>query len=569
MDFRGKSHIVRIFFVIFLAFGGLFATSNPADAEARRVTDQAPFNVEVLQPVNDNFGVWWWRLRVLGGTNFAGSWERNGESFQSLTELQNAIKIQGDCQSNVVKQYLAGFQTQQDLIASQKDSKNGSWTSKTLISKIANSCSFVGGWQAKLRGTFDANGNWVAEIPYSQIPAGRTKVFLTEVTYSGSRSLENCKRAWPDGSWSGFDCLPKIGTTYSFVINVPKHLNHPKSFNGPDVVPKSFFDQSTFSSLKPVDFKELSAIAGQTTGYAGVLTVLVSVPTILLSKAIEGIHQKFASKDRFRWFDFSLSNLWALGIFFVAAIIDGFSDPQFGFNFKAVRLLITGFLAFVLMDFGRNHISWQMTKSRTGQEYPLLTAKPFFLLVIAATVAFARFTNIDPAMIFGSVIGLELGSAVSRTTKGVVKLVTVIYTFLVGLLAWFGYSWLVSLSPENIALASHAASSSWVIWLQSCQVTVAEFLSMIAVSAFSTVPLTLIPFGSLGGKPLLEWSRLAWVITYFIGLFGFAFVVLPMPKSWSEPSEPLVVWTSLLIGYTTIALVAFLAVTRMNNRAKG
>jgi hypothetical protein len=384
--------------------------------------------------------------------------------------------------------------------------------------------------------------------------------------YSGSSSSEPCKRIWPDGTWNGFDCQAKIGEPQTFTVSVPSHTLSKPQIQGPPVAAKSFFDQSPFSTLKPIDFEVLAPAVGHSAGLIGVLTVLVSFPTLLLSKALDEVHGKVSKKDRFAWTGASVTGLWALALFFVAAIIEGFSDPTFGFNYKALRVLITGFLAFVVMDMGRNHIAFLITKKHSGQEYPLLSAKPFFLLVVAATVVFARITNIDPTMIFGSVIGLELGSRISKQSKGVVKLVTTVYTFAVGVLCWGGYSWLTTIHLYTQTQLNSGNLSHFQLWLGMCQVTAAEFMSMIAVSAFSTVPISMLPFAGLGGKSLIAWKRWVWVVTYFFGLLAFVIVVLPMPNVWSQPSEAVSSWLAVLAAYTVISLIAFGAVTWRNSR---
>jgi hypothetical protein len=417
-----------------------------------------------------------------------------------------------------------------------------------------------------MSGYFDAYGDWVALIPFSQLAFGNHKLFAMQASSKGSSTRDACRHVWPDGSWSGFDCEYSIGETFTFSVAVPSHGTNSPKLDGPPAAAQSFFDKSTFSGLKPIEPTKVASQVASGSGLAGVLTVLVAFPTLFLSKALDDIHGKLARKNRLGWMDKTVTGMWAMAMFFLAAILGGFSDPNFGINLESLRVLITGFLGFVLMDFGRNLIVFWATKKDSRQEYPQLSARPFFLLVILGTVVIARLSAIDPAMVFGSVIAIELGAAIEEHTKGKVKLYTLLYTFLLGIAAWVGYSYLTNLHLASLPGLANMQSGNFLIWLQMCQVSLGEFLSMVAVSSFSTIPITLLPFANLGGKPLLDWRRWVWVLMYFVGILGYTVVVLPMPRSWAKPSEPFSVWMGILAIYTVVALTLFVGITARNRK---
>ncbi|MEI6590459.1 MAG: hypothetical protein WCO24_00465 [Actinomycetes bacterium] len=558
--FKKKSlAIVALVFLTMQVLGGfIFSTASAVAAESSNLSTQ------VLGPVFSEDGKWYWQLKVLGSTRFAGSWEKESGSFESISALKQSVVDESSCRAAKVQEFLNQFTDQQSFLQSVRYTSSTQWVSDELQAQIKNNCIDPSSWKPKSNGRYDSDGNWVALLPYSQFDTGSHEFFVVPVSFAGSSSQEACKKIWPDGTWNGFDCEATIGEGAAFTVKVPDHSLSPNQLQGPPVAALSFFDQSAFSTLKPIDFKVLAPTVAHSSGAVGVLTVLVSFPTMLLSKAIDEMHGKVSQRERFTWMNTSVSGLWALALFFVAAIIDGFSDPNFGFNYKALRILITGFLAFVVMDMGRNHIAFLITKKHSGQEYPLLTARPFFLLVVAGTVIFARVTNIDPTMVFGSVVGLELGARISAQSKGVVKLATTGYTFMVGVISWLGYSWLTGI---HLYSESETANlSNFQIWLGMCQVSTGEFLSMLAVAAFSTVPMSMLPFAGLGGKPLMQWKRWVWVVTYFVGLLGFVVVVLPMPKVWSQPSEPVAIWATVLAIYAVVSFTAFGIVTARNAR---
>ncbi len=553
--------LTALAFLAIQILGGFTFASTSAIAAV-----STSMSAQVLGPVYGEDGKWYWQLKVLGSSQFAGSWEKRSGSFATVTELKQAVVDESTCRSANVQSFLSQFVDQQSFMQSVRYTSSTQWVSDQLKSQIQSQCIDTSSWEPKSYGHYDSDGNWVALLPYSEFDKGLHDFFVVPVSFSGSSSHDACKKIWPDGTWNGFDCEATIGESKNFTVEAPSHSLSPNQLQGPPVAALSFFDQSTFSTLKPIDFKVLAPTVARSSGAVGVLTVLVSFPTMLLSKAIDEMHGKVSQRERFAWMDTTVNGLWALALFFVAAIIDGFSDPNFGFNFKALRVLITGFLAFVVMDMARNHIAFLITKKHSGQEYPLLSARPFFLLVVAGTVLFARLTNIDPTMVFGSVVGLELGARISAQSKGVVKLVTTAYTFLIGVVAWLGYSWLTGIHLYSESQVASGNLSHFQLWLGMCQVSTGEFLSMLAVSAFSTVPMSMLPFAGLGGKPLMQWKRWVWVVTYFVGLLGFVIVVLPMPKVWTQPSEPVAIWASVLAIYAVVSFTAFGIVTARNAR---
>jgi MFS family permease len=379
---------------------------------------------------------------------------------------------------------------------------------------------------------------------------------MVGVDFSNSYSNAACRRVFPDNSWVGYDCVPTIGDTTTFTVNVPAPPANVPVLNGPIVDPGSFFQQTVFSGLKPFDPAKIAPGLVAAGGATMVLGALVAFPSMLIDSAVEKLHERTSRRRRMSWLNATITGPWAIAFLFGAAIVAGFADPGFGINWTSLRTLITMFLVFMLMNVGSTWVAWRFTRKHSGQEYPDLTAKPFFLLIIAGTVAFARLTNIDPAMVFGSVLALELGHQISKTTEAVVSLIVTAYTFTVGFFAWLGYSWLASihLFVSGVAGVDSPPASRFEVLFGFTQVTAGEFMSILTIEAFSTIPLALLPIAGMGGEALFQWKKWVWGIVYGVGMLGYIVVILPAPGAWTQANSPVIAWVAVVIVYALVGV---------------
>ena len=529
----------------------------------------SPSGGKAATPVHDDNGNWFWRLSVSDSTEYAGSWEKRGGVFVTPAEAILAVKQDGECRAGVVQKYFAEFPSRAAFNAAVGLTSAGSWTSDVLETRIGTECASASLWTDDATPGFrDSSGNWTVEVPYSLLGEGKHDLFLVGVDFTGSYVDPACRKTWPDRSWIGYDCVPTIGETVRFTVNVPAKPSTIPTLQGPSVDAGSFFAQSIFSGLRPLDPKKLipAVIAGA--GATAVLGALVAFPSLLLSSAVEKMHERTSRRKRFNWLNATISGPWAIPFLFAAAVIAGFSDPSFGFTWSSLRTLITVFLVFMVMNFGSTFLAWRVTKKHNGQEYPDLTAKPFFLLIVAGTVIFARLTHIDPAMVFGSVLALELGNQISKATEAIVSLVVTTYTFIVGLAAWMIFSWLASihLFSNGIVGADGGPVTRMQAFLGFGQVSAGEFMSVLTIEAFSTIPLALLPVAGLGGETLFKWKKWVWGVVYAIGMLAYVVVILPAPSAWTNTSSPFAAWVVIVVIYALVAIAAYGLVTWLNAR---
>jgi len=297
-------------------------------------------------------------------------------------------------------------------------------------------------------------------------------------------------------------------------------------------------------------------------GLTIVLVLLVAFPAHLLNTAAEhGSDRISAWRARLRrpreW-PAALTRLngWPLAIagVVVASIVSAFVDPHFGTDpGSSLRILGSILLAFVV-DVALGWVLLLLFLRRTMPDSQAkLRFAPASLLLVVAAVLFSRATGFQPGIVFGLVAGVVVGASLARTDRARVALIGLGYSFVAGVIGWIGY-----------AIVSSAAGSDRSVGLVFAQ----ETLSAIAIGGMAVLPVALFPLRGMTGLDIFSWNRLVWGIAYGIGLFGFFFVLMPMPFAWQGVPIELCVWVGLYLVYAVAAVAIWALVTRPWNRAK-
>jgi hypothetical protein len=317
---------------------------------------------------------------------------------------------------------------------------------------------------------------------------------------------------------------------------------------------------SVFSQLTAFRWSTFTpAHVALTVGAALVLTLLLGLPTALLNAALEESYDERAR--RLRRIAEPLARLgkrvaanWkrattaipkpigTIGWFLLAAVVAGFADPTFGFNLESLRLLVSLFLAFGLLNVLGAYVTWWATASTSHTRRPTFPSRPSNLVILVITVIVARLIHLEPALVFGSVLGLDFGVKLAVSRKVRVIVVGAAYAAVIGILGWLAFSAM----PQ-------ASTAFWPVALR-------EFFSQIAVAGIATLPVTLLPFKYLNGETIFRWRRVVWAVSYGVGLALFLLILLPMPFSWTGVSEPLVAWICLFLGYSILAVLIWCGV---------
>ena len=154
--------------------------------------------------------------------------------------------------------------------------------------------------------------------------------------------------------------------------------------------------------------------------------------------------------------------------------------------------------------------------------------RPWLLVVVAATALGSRFIGLEPALLFGLVVGAVLPEAAGRIARGRTAAVQLSAVAAFGVLAWLVVGVLPSPSGDISAFVRELANS-------------------IALIAIGSTAIALLPFGGLAGRAVLRWSRPLWL--------GMALVVYTVLFALLLPVASLVQAGSGMVAVVVAALV--------------
>ncbi len=267
-----------------------------------------------------------------------------------------------------------------------------------------------------------------------------------------------------------------------------------------------------------------------------------------------------AVRPKKRWYSvFAVVNgWWAVPIILVASIVAGFADPDFGFNEKSIRLVVTFFFVFVILNLGGSGVKWLVAYQRKQESRPKLTARPVYLLLIVVTLLFARIFNLEPALVFGTVVAMDYGLQLGRARSAIATAVGALYAAAIGAFGWVVYTVCATLTLGSIVrwdeIAGESAPQIEQL-LAYANVAIGELGSTLCIAALSTLPIALLPLSFLEGANLWRFNKLVWVVVYALGLTIYSWVLIPFPKSWATVGTTFAAWLGVYLTYVAIAVL--------------
>ena len=229
--------------------------------------------------------------------------------------------------------------------------------------------------------------------------------------------------------------------------------------------------------------------------------------------------------------------------FALAAILGAFIDPVFGLNLMSLRMVITLFCSFVLFNLAAWAVVRRVARRIQPDSQPYLRFRWGSLAIVAIAVLVARLLELQPGVIFGLVAGIAYAVTLQASRSAIITLVGSAFGLALAFVGWLGYSLLAPVSDGgNVAL-----------------VFLVEFLAGVTIKGVATLPLSLLPIGTLDGAKLIKWKRRAWGAAYAVGLAAFMVVLLTIPKSWGSIPGDFVRWV-LIFGIYAVLAVAIWAI---------
>lgn len=311
---------------------------------------------------------------------------------------------------------------------------------------------------------------------------------------------------------------------------------------------------SSFSTLATVLDSARPANALWAAAFTVVLVILVALPTHLFNSAVEKGTDRVSAwwksrrraavatpeKPRKPYAGWPLA---AAGVL-AASVISSFVDPNFGLNAASPRVFLSILVSFLLdAVLGWFLVIWLVRRSQRDA-VPTFSFAPATLLIVAAAVVFSRLTGFQPGIVFGLVAGVSFG-AVLATQQVRVTLTGLGYGLGAAIIGWVGYS----------VLVASGAAGTFAVFAQ-------ETLSAMAIGGIAALPIALIPLRGLAGYEVFAWNRIVWGVAYAVGLFGFFFVLMPMPFAWTGVPLSLGTWIVLYLLYAIIAVGTWLVIVK-------
>jgi hypothetical protein len=305
--------------------------------------------------------------------------------------------------------------------------------------------------------------------------------------------------------------------------------------------PRSFDSPSVFSELPSISPTRLAERVPFVAATSAVLVILVALPTQLINSTLAGsrgpIRAWFGtlgarirgllntSRGLPKTFNKYLEG--ALG-FLLASIIAGFADPSFGLNGQSLRVLITTFIAFLVVNLASTVLVRTIYRRRVSLQLPNIRTHYGYLALLLVTVVLSRLIQLEPAMVFGAVLTIEFARVIaaskddSQTLRARLLFSSFLLSIGLGLIAWLTYS--VLFAPGSGLLASQAEEL----------VALKETLATIAIQSVVAMPILLIPVSFLNGGIIFRWSKSRWLLAFVSSVAMFVFMLIPLEESWGQ-----------------------------------
>jgi hypothetical protein len=265
-----------------------------------------------------------------------------------------------------------------------------------------------------------------------------------------------------------------------------------------------------------------------------------------------------AKRGRWRSSLSQVHGFWAFLIILLSAVIAGFADPNYGWNGMSLRLLITFAAVFIVLNYGGAIVKRIFGSHRGHDIRPRMTARPIYLVIILVTILFGRGTDINPALVFGSVLALDYGLQTAGSLRSAIATMAgALWAAVLGLGAFVGYTFLVA-NPISSFIQWDQIDPTAAFQIhqltQFGNVALGEFFSALCIAALSSLPISLLPFAFLEGSNLWRRSKLIWVVAYAMGAAVYSYVLVPLPASWDEISTTFSAWAGIYLAYAAFAI---------------
>lgn len=172
------------------------------------------------------------------------------------------------------------------------------------------------------------------------------------------------------------------------------------------------------------------------------------------------------------------------------------------------------------------------------QPVPTVRVRPGMLVIVAVAAIGSRLFALEPALLFGLVLGVALAPEVARVARGRIAAVQVSAIASLGVLAWL----LTGVLP--------APTGGVSAFLLEC----ANALAMVGIGSAAVA---LLPLGGLAGRAIFQWSRLMWAGLSLV-VFTLLFALLLPVASLVENGTGILAASVVAIAFAVLSVSTWL-----------
>ncbi|WP_158865034.1 Ig-like domain-containing protein [Leifsonia sp. AG29] len=183
-------------------------------------------------------------------------------------------------------------------------------------------------------------------------------------------------------------------------------------------------------------------------------------------------------------------------------------------------------------------LSARVIAPRVGLEAPHVRVRPVALAIVAVTALGSRLVGLEPALLFGLVLGVVFEPHVGRARRGHVAAVQACSVAALGVIAWLT----VGLLPAPAGVVS---------------AFLVELANSLALLGLGSAAVVLLPFGSFSGKAIARWSRWFWLALTLV-VYTLLFALLLPVASLVQAGAGLIIVVVAAVVFAALSVSTWL-----------
>jgi hypothetical protein len=164
--------------------------------------------------------------------------------------------------------------------------------------------------------------------------------------------------------------------------------------------------------------------------------------------------------------------------------------------------------------------------------------RPGLLVIVGAAAVGSRVFGLQPALLFGLLLGVVVAESAGRIARGRLAAIQVAAIAALGVLAWLT----VGLLPEPAGVGSAFA---------------VELANAISLVGLGSAAVSLLPVGGLAGRAVFQWSRSVWIGLSLI-VYTLLFALLLPVASLVETGRSSVALILAAVGFAALSVCVWL-----------